>query len=115
MERDITRRYSFSGWQLNYQTRRLIKSNGDDIKITRSEFALMVAFLEAPRRVLSRAYLLKVTGTHEGASDRSIDVRVLRLRNKLGLDSTGAHIIQTERGQGYVLRVFVEVERGKVG
>jgi DNA-binding response OmpR family regulator len=71
------------------------------VPLTKGEFALLVAFLEAPGRPLSREHLLQATRMHEDIFDRSIDVQVLRLRRKLETDPTAPRFIQTERGVGY--------------
>ena len=73
--------------------------------LTKGEFALLVAFLEAAQRPLSREHLLQATRVHEDVFDRSIDVR---LRRKLERDPSAPRFIQTERGVGYVFAVPVE-------
>ena len=70
--------------------------------------ALLLAFLAAPRRVLTREQLLHATRLHEDVFDRSIDVQVLRLRRKLEADPGAPELILTERGLGY--RFAAEVE-----
>jgi DNA-binding response OmpR family regulator len=69
---------------------------------------LLVAFLEAPQRPLSREHLLQATRVHQDIFDRSIDVQVARLRKKLEVDPGQPQIIQTERGIGYVFSLPVE-------
>jgi DNA-binding winged helix-turn-helix (wHTH) protein len=66
---------------------------------------LLLAFLDAPRRPLSREHLLQATRVHEDVFDRSIDVQILRLRRKLERDPSMPSIIQTERGVGDVFAV----------
>jgi DNA-binding response OmpR family regulator len=78
------------------------------VSLTKGEYALLVAFLEAPQRPLSREHLLQVTRVHEDIFDRSIDVQVLRLRRKLEPDPSAPKIIRTERGVGYVFALPVE-------
>ena len=56
----------------------------------------------------SREHLLQATRVHEDVLDRSIDVQILRLRRKLERDPSAPHVIQTERGVGYVFAVPVE-------
>ena len=68
----------------------------------------MLAFLDAPRRPLSREHLLQATRAHDDVFDRSIDVQILRLRRKLERDHNAPRVIQTERGVGYVFAVPVE-------
>jgi two-component system OmpR family response regulator len=98
----------FGGWQLNRRTRRLTNSAGELVALTKSEYALLIAFIDAPQRPLSRLQLLQATRTHEDVFDRSIDVKILRLRRKLDLDPNTPSIIQTERGVGYVFSLPVE-------
>src|ERR1700733_9915772 len=100
--------YRFSGWQLNLRARRLTDPDGADVALTKGEYALLVAFLDAPQRPLSREHLLQATRVHEDVFDRSIDVQILRLRRKLETDSSAPRVIQTERGVGYVFALPVE-------
>src|SRR5580658_8204336 len=75
--------YQFSGWRLNLRTRRLTDPNGVQVGLTKGEYALLVAFLDAPQRPLSREHLLQATRVHEDVFDRSIDVQILRLRRRI--------------------------------
>jgi two-component system, OmpR family, response regulator len=102
------RRYRFGGWQLDRRQRRLTNSAGEEVALTKGEYALLIAFLESPRRPLSREQLLQATRVHEDVFDRSIDVQVLRLRRKLENDPSTPSIIRTERGIGYVFSLPVE-------
>lgn len=108
-QRDPERgRFSFGGWQLDRRTRRLTDPTGALITLTKGEYALLVAFLSAPQRPLSREHLLQATRVHEDVFDRSIDVQILRLRRKLEADPSAPRMIQTERGVGYVFSLPVE-------
>ncbi|WP_374367253.1 response regulator [Dongia sp.] len=100
--------YRFLGWQLERRARRLTDPNGEVIALTKGEFALLLAFLEAPQRPLSREQLLQATRVHEDIFDRSIDVQVLRLRRKLEVEPTAPRVIRTERGVGYVFAPDVQ-------
>ena len=82
--------------------------SGEPVPLTKGEYALLVAFLEAPQRPLSREHLLQATRVHEDVFDRSIDVQVLRLRRKLEADPADPRVIQTERGFGYVFTLPVQ-------
>jgi two-component system, OmpR family, response regulator len=97
-----------SGWQLDRRLRRLTDPNDTLVPLTKAEYALLVAFLDAPRRPLSREHLMQATRMHEDVFDRSIDVQVLRLRRKLEADSSMPRLIKTERGIGYLLDSAVE-------
>jgi DNA-binding response OmpR family regulator len=101
-------RFRFSGWQLERKTRRLTDPASIPVALTKGEYALLLAFLEAPQRPLSREHLLQATRVHEDVFDRSIDVQILRLRRKLERDPSAPRVIQTERGVGYVFAVPVE-------
>src|ERR1700722_18415139 len=101
--------YRFSGWQLNLRARRLTDPDGADVALTKGEYALLVAFLDAPQRPLSREHLLQATRDHAHVFDRPIDVQILRLRRKLETDPSSPRIIQTERGVGYVFTLPVEL------
>lgn len=100
--------YRFAGWRLERRLRRLTDPEGVETPLTRGEYALLLAFLAAPRRVLTREQLLHATRLHEDVFDRSIDVQVLRLRRKLEADPGAPELILTERGLGY--RFAAEVE-----
>ena len=102
------RRFRFSGWQLDCKARRLTVPTGALVTLTKGEYVLLVAFLDAPQRPLSREHLLQATRVHEDVFDRSIDVQILRLRCKLERDPSAPRVIQTERGVGYVFAVAVE-------
>jgi two-component system OmpR family response regulator len=100
-------RCQFGGWQLDRRARCLTDPSGAPIALTRREYALLLAFVDAPQRPLTREYLLKATHIHEDIYDRSIDVQILRLRRKLETDSRVPRIIQAERGVGYVFTLPV--------
>jgi two-component system, OmpR family, response regulator len=100
-------RCRFGGWELNRRTRHLIDPNGAAVTLTKGEYALLIAFIDAPLRPLSREYLLQATRAHEDVFDRSVDVQVLRLRRKLEGDHGAPRVIQTMRGVGYVLALPV--------
>src|SRR6202022_5206768 len=100
--------YRFGSWQLERRGRRLLDPNATPVALSKGEYALLLAFLEAPQRPLSREHLLQATRIHEDIFDRSIDVQVLRLRRKLETDPSAPRVIQTERGVGYVFTLPVE-------
>jgi two-component system, OmpR family, response regulator len=100
--------FRFSGWQLERKTRRLTDRQGNIVPLTNTEYALLIAFLDAPQRPLTREYLLQATRLHDDIFDRSIDVQVLRLRRKLEPEPTARRHIHTERGIGYVFATLVE-------
>ena len=97
----------FGRWQLDRRARRLTVDDGTVLSLTKGEYALLVAFLEAPLRTLSREHLLQATRVHEDVFDRSIDVQILRLRRKLEDNPSEPRIIRTERGVGYTFTLPV--------
>jgi len=106
------RAYRFAGWELNVRLRRLKSPDGGTVPITNSEFNLLVAFLAAPQRVLSREQLLDLSRLHnDEVYDRSVDVQVGRLRKKIEPGGAHAELIHTERGAGYVFTATVETVR----
>jgi two-component system OmpR family response regulator len=77
-----------------------------------AEFQLLKIFLSHPNHVLTRDQLMMLSKGHDAdPMDRTIDILVSRLRQRLGDDSADPQIIKTVRGEGYVLAVSVEVER----
>ena len=103
-------RHRFAGWELSLWSRRLTSPSGEAVPLTKDEFALLVAFLQAPQRVLSREHLLRASRVHDNdVFDRSIDVQILRLRRKIEPNSAAPVLIKTERGVGYVFTPAVEV------
>jgi two-component system OmpR family response regulator len=101
-------RCRFGSWLLDRRTRGLTNPSGALVALTKGEYALLIAFLEAPQRPLTREHLLQATRIHGEVYDRSIDVQILRLRRKLEIDPTAPRIIRTERGVGYMFGLSVE-------
>jgi two-component system OmpR family response regulator len=100
--------YQFAGWRLDLRTRRVTDAGGAIVNLTKGEYSLLIAFLNAPQRPLTREHLLQATRVHEDIFDRSIDVQVLRLRRKLESDPSAPRVIRTERGIGYVFTLPVK-------
>lgn len=76
---------------------------GGEHALTTSEFSLLKAFAENPRRVLSRDKLLDLAGARDpDAFDRAIDVRITRIRKKIEPDPDTPAYIKTVRGAGYM-------------
>ncbi|ADO43614.1 response regulator [Ketogulonicigenium vulgare] len=101
----------FLNWRLDFAARSLTdRDTAQEAGLSSGEFELLVQFVIAPGRVLSRDHLLDTTrGRMSGPFDRAIDVQVSKLRRKLGDD--GASIIKTVRGGGYVLSCAVRRSR----
>jgi two-component system, OmpR family, response regulator len=102
------RAYKFAGWELNTGTRKLKGPDARNVELTNSEYALLVAFLKAPQRILTRDQLLESSRLHDDIYDRSIDVQILRLRRKIEESPNQPTLIRTERGAGYYLNATVE-------
>jgi DNA-binding response OmpR family regulator len=76
---------------------------GNEHPLAGSEFALLKAFAENPRRVLSRERLLDLANARDReAFDRAIDVRITRIRKKIEPDPARPSVIRTVRGAGYL-------------
>jgi two-component system OmpR family response regulator len=101
-------RYRFAGRELDMIARQLQLEDGRRVSLTGAEFDLLAIFLARCNRVLSRDLLVELTQRRAApAYDRSIDVRVSRLRNALE-DTREPKIIQSVYGEGYVLTATVE-------
>lgn len=81
-----------------------VRYHGRMIELTSYEFTIVRVLAQRPGRVLNREQILELAkGTADDAFDRSIDVRISRIRQKLGEDPRHPSIIRTVRGTGYVL------------
>lgn len=95
--------FSFAGWTLDTRKRELIDARKVVIDLSTSEYDLLLSFVEAPQRVLSREHLLDAARNRIATGfDRAIDVQVSRLRRKLASCPGGEDIIKTIRGAGYL-------------
>jgi two-component system phosphate regulon response regulator OmpR len=94
--------YRFGRFRLDFQSRALT-SDGEQIGISGSEFALLKIFVSNPMRTLTRERLLELLhGPEYDGTDRGVDVQVWRLRRILEADPSMPRYIQTVRGRGYV-------------
>jgi two-component system OmpR family response regulator len=106
------RAFRFAGWELNVGLRRLKSPEGGAVELSNGEFSLLVAFLSAPQRTLSRDQLLELSRLHNAeVYDRSIDVQILRLRRKIEADPARPKFVITQRGAGYLFDASVEAVR----
>jgi two-component system OmpR family response regulator len=93
--------YRFAGWQLDTRNRSLSNPNGVPVRLTRREYALLVALLNSPRQALSRTQLLDAMRMHDDVFERCVDVCISRLRRKVEIEPNAPRIIETARGFGY--------------
>ena len=95
--------FEFSGWLLDTATRRLVSADQVDVALGAAAYDLLLTFLEHPQHVLSRDQILEMTKNRTSDPfDRSIDVHISNLRNKLGDNQEGEPIVKTVRGFGYM-------------
>jgi DNA-binding response OmpR family regulator len=96
-------RYSFDGWVVDMHTYSLEDLQGASVCLTSGEFTLLREFVLNANRVLSRDRLIELTAGRESpAFDRSIDVRIGRLRRKLNDSPRDPRLIKTVRNGGYI-------------
>ena len=101
---------SFGDWQLDTTARHLLDRDGTAIALSGAEYRLLRVFIDHPQRVLNRDQLLNLTqGRDAELFDRSIDLLVSRLRQRLGDDAREPAYIKTVRSEGYVFAMPVEI------
>lgn len=99
----------FAGWRIDPATRQLLDPDNIQVTLTSAEFDLLLAFCQMPGRVLSREQLLQLThGGLAGPIERSIDVHVSRVRQKIEPDPAAPTLIKTVRLGGYIFTPQVE-------
>ncbi len=98
-----TRRIAFGAFVLDLDGHELFAGDGSTVELTTMEFDLLAAFVEHPNRVLTRDQLLDMAHHRRwDPFDRSIDIRIARLRRKIERDPQKPEIIKTVRGAGYI-------------
>jgi two-component system OmpR family response regulator len=101
----------FGNWKLDLMARHLEAADGTVVALSGAEFRLLKVFLEHPNRVLNRDQLLEMTqGREADPFDRSVDIQISRLRQKLADDARTPLLIKTVRNEGYVLSTTVTVD-----
>jgi two-component system OmpR family response regulator len=104
-----TSRLVFGDWTLDTTARHLLDAAGTMVALSGAEYRLLRVFLDHPQRVLTRNQLLDLTqGRNADLFDRSIDLLVSRLRQRLADDVRTPRYIKTVRSEGYVFAVEVE-------
>jgi two-component system OmpR family response regulator len=103
-----SQRLFFENWSLNLSTRQLTSPSNIEISLSAGEYDLLTAFLENPQKILSRDQLLDLTRNRfSGPFDRSIDMQVSRLRQKIEENPKHPQFIKTVRGGGYLFTAKV--------
>jgi two-component system OmpR family response regulator len=96
----------FDGWELHREDRCLITPRGVVVPLSNAEYRLLTTFLQTPRRLFSRDQLMEqARGRAMDMFERSIDLLVSRLRQKLVDEADAPSMIRTVRGAGYMLNV----------
>jgi two-component system OmpR family response regulator len=100
---EVGRFLCFGGWRLDTVERRLVDDSGKVAPLASAEYELLIYFLENPGRLVTRDQLINnISGLDANVFDRSIDLRVSRLRRSLGDDARDPSYVQTVRNGGYV-------------
>lgn len=103
------RRLRFEGWQIDPLRRQLHDPSSARVAVTTTEFDLLLAFCRNPGRIITREELLSLTHTGlAGPIERSVDVHISRLRQKIEADPRNPVLLQTVRLGGYVFTATVE-------
>ncbi|MGQ8633515.1 response regulator [Agrobacterium sp. DKPNP3] len=101
---------TFGDWRLDTMGRHLLDREGTTVALSGAEYRLLRVFIDHPQRVLNRDQLLNLTqGRDAEIFDRSIDLLVSRVRQRLGDDAREPTYIKTVRAEGYVFSVPVEI------
>lgn len=109
LEKDESK-FHFLDFVFDVQKRQLFKCRElgsqlvtEEVKVTKAEYELLVAFITHPNRILGRERLLNlISHRTESPSDRTIDVLIRRLRNKMEIDARNPKIFTTVHGEGYM-------------
>lgn len=99
----------FAGWQIDPILRQLVNPDGVHVSMTTAEFDILLAFCQNPGRVMTREQLLRLT--HAGLAgpvERSIDVHISRVRQKIEPNVREPTVIKTVRLGGYMFTPKVE-------
>ena len=103
----------FGDWRLDTTARHLLDAEGTMVALSGAEYRLLRVFLDHPQRVLTREQLLNLTqGRQSDPFDRSIDLLVSRLRQRLQDVAREPRYIKTLRSEGYVFSAAVTLLEG---
>ncbi|MEP3331003.1 response regulator transcription factor [Sedimentitalea sp.] len=93
----------FNGWTAHFERYTLENAEGEETPFSHAEAEVLRLFLDSPKRLISRAQMQESLGGAAGESfDRAMDVRISRLRTKLGEDPKNPRLIKTIYGAGYI-------------
>jgi two-component system, OmpR family, response regulator len=107
--RQQTTALKFDGWQIDALSRQLLDPEGVEISLTSAEFDILLALCQNPRKILSRAELLALTHVGlAGPEERSVDVHISRVRQKIEPNPRDPVLIKTVRMGGYIFTPQVE-------
>ncbi len=96
-------RIEFGEYLLDLDSHQLLDKDNQSVSLTSMEFDLLKAFAENPNKVLNRDQLLNLSHNRDwDPFDRSIDIRITRLRRKIETEPSKPQIIKTVRGVGYM-------------
>jgi DNA-binding response OmpR family regulator len=99
----------FGHCRLDEEGQQLIGPDGTEIALSSQEFQLLSVFARHPRQILSRDRLCALAYGHAPEGDnRSIDIRITRLRQKIELNPSSPRLIRTVRGEGYVFNPDIQ-------
>ncbi|ACL55845.1 response regulator [Methylobacterium nodulans] len=109
---EVAQLLTFGAWQLDTTARHLLDATGTVVALSGAEYRLLRVFLDHPQRVLSRDQLLNLTqGREAELFDRSIDLLVSRLRQRLRDDAREPTYIKTVRSEGYVFAMPITIAK----
>ncbi|MHB1677371.1 MAG: response regulator [Sulfuriferula sp.] len=105
----VPARIHFSGWTLELVARHLINPQGIVVSLSAAEYRLLKIFLDRPNRILNRDQLMDwMHGRDASHFDRSVDLQISRVRQKIEEDSKSPRIIKTVRSEGYILTATIK-------
>ena len=108
---EASTKLAFGEWLVDTTARHLLDSNGVMVALGGAEYRLLRVFLDHPQKVLSRDQLLNLTqGREAELFERSIDLLVSRLRQRLREDAREPRYIKTVRSEGYVFASTVDAQ-----
>ena len=102
-ETEPNSRVRFGEFTLDLEAHQMLDKNDEPVALTSMEFDLLKAFAENPNKVLDRDQLLSLSHNRDwDPFDRSIDIRITRLRRKIEVEPSRPQVIKTVRGAGYI-------------